>query len=914
MFDLERAVADWRWRLRTRMQVSGETIAELEDHLRTQVETLGAGGLSQEEAFQTAVRRLGDESSVRSEFDKVEPDDGRPVMGPDHSVERIRGRRGISMRTFFQDIRYSLRLLRQSPSFAVVAILTLALGIGANTAVFSVVNAVLVRPLPYEDPEQLTVIWTDFGRDLPQNWVSGPELVEMQEFNSLFEAVGAVIPTTVAFTGSGEPEQIRAAGATGNFFRVMKVNPAQGRLFRDDDDVAGAAPVAVLSDGFWKRRFGGDRSILGQTISTDGVPLTVVGILPADFAILHPGSNFPKDIDVWTPMAGLLQAFFGTGNYEELPRGSHFMNAFARMKPGVTLAQAQSDMSAVALQMQEKTPDYYDFDGWGITVLSLHGDLVEEARPAMLVLLGAVAFVLLIACVNVANLMLARAASREREGAVRAALGAGRWRMIRQLMTESVTLSVVGGAFGLLMAFGLVRVVSAMAPASLPRGDEIGIDSGVLLFTLVVSIGTGILFGFAPALHNLKGDLVESLKEGGRGATGVRGRRLHSLLVVSEVTLAIVLLVGAGLMIRSFSELMNSDPGYNTENLLTMRVSLPGGKYDGNGQRAFFDSLLERTAALPGVLSAGAISHLPLSGIGGSGTTRVDRTDQFPADEAYIEADRRYVSPDYFPTMGVRLVAGRNFTSADAVEAPLVAVVDEEFAGRFWPDDDPVGKHISIQFREPVWREVVGVVAHSRHTDLETVGREQVYMPYKQVPQSGMFLTLKTQGDPLSLASAVRTEVWALDDDQPVDDVATMASRVEGALGPTRFNLMLLSVFATLALLLAAVGVYGVVSYSVTQRNHEIGVRMALGAGRGDVQGMILRQSLTTVVAGLVFGLVAALGLTRFIASLLYNVSPNDPPTYAWVALVLTITAALACYLPALRATRVDPGSVLHQE
>ena len=914
MFDLEKAVADWRWRLRTRMQISEETIAELEDHLRIQVEDLTISNMSPEEAFRVAVGRIGDEGVVRSEFDKVAPDDGRPLMGPDYNLEPTRVRRGISMRTFVQDIRFSLRLLRQNPSFAVVAILTLALGIGANTAVFSVVNAVLVRPLPYEEPEQLTVIWTNFGQDLPQNWVSGPELVEMAEFNSLFEAVGAVIPTTVAFTGSGEPEQIQAAGATGNFFRVMKVAAAQGRLFTDDDDVAGVEPIAVLSDGFWKRRFGADPAILGQTIYTDGVPLTVVGILPADFAILHPGSNFPKDIDVWTPMAGLLQAFFGTGNYQELPRGSHFMNAFARMKPGVTLAQAQSDMEAVALGMQEKTPDYYDFDGWGVTVLSLHGDLVEEARPAMLVLLGAVVFVLLIACVNVANLMLARAASREREVAVRAALGAGRWRMIRQLMTESVTLSVVGGAFGLLMAFGLVRVVSAMAPTTLPRGDEIGIDAGVLLFTLAVSVGTGILFGLAPAFHNMKGDLVESLKEGGRGATGVRGRRLHSLLVVSEVTLAIVLLVGAGLMIRSFSELMNSDPGYTSDNLLTMRVSLPGGKYDGNAQRAFFDSLLERTAALPGVMSAGAISHLPLSGIGGSGTTRVDRTDQFPENEAAIEADRRYVSPDYFSTMGVRVIKGRNFASADAPEAPLVAIVDEEFARRFWPNDDPIGKHISIAFPEPVWREVVGVVAHSRHTDLQTVGREQVYMPYKQVPVGGMFLTLKTQGDPLSLASAVPSEVWALDGDQPVDDVATMAARFEGALGPTKFNLMLLSVFATVALVLAAIGVYGVVSYSVTQRHHEIGVRMALGAGTGDVRGMILRQSLTTVVAGLFFGLVAAFGLTRFIASLLYNVSPNDPPTYASVAVVLTITAVLACYLPPRRATRVDPGSVLHQE
>ena len=913
MFDLEKEIGRWRWRLRSRMLVSAETIAELEDHLRNQVEAFVAQGMSDEEAYLSAVRRIGDERAVREEFDKLENKEPGLSAWLGHQTEHIQGR-GFPMRTFLQDIRYSLRLLKQSPSFAAIAILTLALGIGATTAVFSVVNTVLVRPLPYEDPEQLAVIWTKFGSDLPQNWVSGPELVEMREFSSLLEEVGAVIPITVAFTGSGDPEQIPAAGATGNFFDVMKVNAAQGRLFTPEDDVPGVSPVAVLSDGFWKRRFGGDSSILGQAIYTDGLPLTVIGILPPDFAIMHPGSNFPKDIDVWTPMSGLLNVFFGSGEYEKLDRGSHFMNTIARMKPGVTLGQAQADMDAVALQMQEKTPDYYDFDGWGITVLSLHGDLVKESRPALIVLFGAVGFVLLISCVNVANLMLARAASREREVAVRTALGAGRWRMIRQLMTESVTLSLVGGGFGLLLAFVFVKAVAAMAPATLPRGDEIAIDMSVLLFTLAISVGTGILFGLAPALHNMKGDLVESLKEGGRGATGIRGRRMHGLLVVSEVTLSIVLLVGAGLMIRSFTELLNSDPGYNSENLLTMSVSLPGSKYDAAGQTAFFDRLLEQTAALPSVTSVGAISILPLSGRGSSGTTRVDRTDQFPEDEAYVEADRRYVSPDYFPTMGVRVLKGRNFSPADAGDAPLVAVVDEEFVRRFWPNDDPIGKNISIAFNPPVWREVVGVVAHSRHTDLQTIGREQVYMPYRQMSQGRMFLTIKTVGDPLALANVVRSEVWALDSDQPVDDVATMASRVDQAMGPATFNLMMLSVFASVALALAAIGVYGVVSYSVTQRNHEIGVRMALGAARGDVSSMILRQSLLTVSAGLLFGLIAAFGLTRFISSLLYNVSPNDPPTYASVAVILTITSVIACYVPALRATRVDPGSVLHEE
>jgi len=771
-----------------------------------------------------------------------------------------------------------------------------------------------VRPLPYDEPDRLALIWTNFGKDLPQNWVSGPEFVELQEFTTLFEEIAVVVPTTVALTGTGEPEQIRAGAASGNFFRTMKVDAAQGRLFHPEDDRPGVTAVAVISDGFWKRHFGGDSAILGRTIYTDGLPLTVIGVLPAGFAILHPDANFPKSVDLWMPMTSVLASVFGTAEYSQLPRGSHFMRAFGRMKPEVTLAQAQADMNSVARQMNEKSPDYYDFEGWDITVLSLHADLVEDARPALIVLLVAVAFVLLIACVNVANLMLARAASREREVAVRAALGAGRLRMIRQLVTESVTLSAIGGVFGLLLAFLLVRAVAALAPASLPRGEEIGIDAIVLLFTLLISIGTGVLFGLAPAVQITRSNLVDPLKEGGRGATGSRGHRAHSILVVAEVTLAIVLLVGAGLMIRSFSELVDSEPGYNAQNVLTMRISLPSGKYDAPAQSGFYDRLLERVAALPGVMSAGVISQLPLSGVPSSGTTRVDRTEMFPPDEAFIEADRRFVSAGYFPTMGVPIVQGRDFEQSDAADTLLVAIVDEQFVRRFWPSENPIGKHISINSSngERVWREVVGVVAHSKHNNLQSVGREQAYFPYRQTPAGAMYLALRTRSDPLALVSGVRSEVWALDGDQPVDDVATMQSRVDKSLGPAKFNLMLLSVFAFVALALAAVGVYGVVAYSVTQRNHEIGVRMALGARSEDVRFMILKQNLTMVGAGLILGLLAALSLTRFIASLLYNVSANDPATYLSVAVVLTIVATLACYLPALRATRIDPVAVLH--
>jgi len=823
------------------------------------------------------------------------------------------------MDTLLQDLRFGLRTLRRSPGFAAVAILTLGLGIGANTAVFSVVNAVLVRPLPYQDPERLALVWTRFGPDLPQNWLSGPEYVEMQEFASAFERIGIVAPGTRSLTGSGDPEQITSAAASGNFFDVLEVEPALGRLFRPDEDVVGGEPVVVLSDGFWRRRFGGDTGILGQTIRLDDNPYTVIGVLPPGFGILHPEAGFPRDIDVWSPLAPAGSAFFGgAGSYAEFPRGSHFIRAFARLRPGVSLDQAQADMDGVARRIQEKSPNDYSFDGWGIRVVGLHEDLVADVRPALLVLLGAVAFVLLIACVNVANLMLTRASGREREIALRAALGAGRGRVIRQLLTESVVLAGAGGLLGLALAFAMVRLLGVLAPATLPRGDEIAIDGGVLLFTLAVSILTALLFGLAPAVHGARQGLVESLKEGGRGATtGLRGRKVQTALVVAEVALALVLLVGAGLMIQSFSALMRSNPGYRPEGVLTMRISLPAARYDGAAQSAFFDRLLERLAALPGVIGAGAISHLPLSGTGTSGTTVVDRsatvTDE---NQLAFEADRRWVSPAYFRTMGVQLIAGRVFEDRDGPEAPLVAIVDEEFVRRFWPSENPIGRRISIGMNdgERVWREVVGVVAHSRHTDVDTVGREQAYYPYRQMPQASMFIAVRTERDPAALAPAVRAQVWAVDADQPVADLQTMAARVDRSLSQPRFNLLLLTGFAFIALVLAAVGIYGVLSYAVSQRSHEIGVRMALGAGAGHVRGLVMRQGMALVGIGLTIGAVIALWLTRSLGTLLYDVRPSDPATYFVVAATLAVVGVAACLVPALRATRVEPITALTRE
>lgn len=821
------------------------------------------------------------------------------------------------MNDLLQDLRYALRSFKHHPVFVLVALLTLALGIGANTAVFSVVNGVLLRPLPYEEPDRLALIWTNFGADLPQNWVSGPEFEEMREISALMEGIGVVAPTTVSLTGLGEPEQIGAAGVSGDFFRVLRVNALHGRLVVPDDDSPATDPVAVLGHGFWRRRFGGDPAAVGRTVTADGRTYTIVGILPPDFKILHPDAQFPTQVDLWVPLVPVL----GT-TYSELSRGGHFLRAFARLDAGVSLAQAQADMDRVALQMQERSPEYYDFDGWGITVLSFHGDLVEDVKPALIVLLGAVGFVLLIACVNVANLQLTRAAGREREIAVRTALGADRGRLFRQLLTESTVLAIVGGAIGLLLAFLLIRLVMAVAPATLPLRDAIGIDLAVLLYTLGISLFTGVLFGLAPVLYSLKQSIVGSLKEGGRGATsGVGGRRLRTGLVVAEVALALVLLVGAGLMIRSLDNLLSADPGYGWGRLLTMRISLPGSRYDGSGQRAFYDELLQRVRSLPGVTSAGLISHLPLSGAYASGTTRVSASQTFRLEPGQrfpaIEADRRWVSPTYFRTMGVQLQQGRTFSEFDGPEAHAVAMVDEEFVRRFWSGEDPVGKRVAINrdsTGELVWREVVGVVRHSRHYNLSAVGREQVYFPYRQMPVGSMFLVVRTAGNPLSLTRAVRGEVWAIDPDQPVADVQSMRQRVEAAVAQPRFNLVLLATFAAVALMLATVGIYGVISYSVGQRRHEIGVRMALGASGDRVRALVFKQGMVLVLSGVGIGLVTAFALTRVLATLLYDLSPADPLTYAGVALLLGAVAAAACGIPAARATQVEPLAVLREE
>ncbi len=809
------------------------------------------------------------------------------------------------MQNLWQDIRYAVRILAKRPGFTLVAVLALALGIGANSAIFSVFNTVLLRPLPYREPDRLVLIWTRFLPDLPQNWVSGPEVIDFRERNSSLEDLAALAWPNFNLTGVGEPEQLQGGAVTANLFPLLGVAPQYGRVFRPEEDQPGAGRVVILSHGLWQRRFGGDPQMVGKTISLNGAANTVVGVMPPDFGILPPDAQSPMQVDLWTPFAL---------DFKQQSRGSHFIRVIARLKPGVTLEQARADMDAVAEQMDKA---FYNDFGFGVTVAPLHGHVVRNVRPALLVLLGAVGFVLLIACANVANLLLANAVAREKEIAVRAALGAGRWRILRQLMIESVALGLFSGLVGLLLAFFGLKALVALAPDNLPRVDEIAIDWRVLGFTLGVSLLTGLIFGLAPAWQASKLDFHDALKEGGRGGGGgSRGRRLRSALVVAEVALSLVLLTGAGLMARSFLRLQVVDPGFNPDNVLTMRLQLPQSRYSQPEQIVgFYQSLIERVKSLPGVENAGVISNLPMSGAYSSGTITVE-TPQASQQNASFEADWRRVSPDYHRTMNVALLRGRYFSEQDKADGPLAVIVDESFAKRFWPDGDPIGQRVKrggAQSTQP-WFTIVGVVRHVKDYGLNEEGRERVYFPIAQFPSNAVYLAARTKGDPLAMAAATRGAVWSLDPNQPVSRIRAMDEYVYSSAAQPRFNTLLLTIFATVALILAAVGVYGVMNYSVTQRTHEIGIRMALGGERKHIVRLVVGEGLALVGAGVVLGVTGALAVTRLMSGLLFGVSATDPVTFATIALLLIAVAILACYIPARRATKVDPMIALRYE
>ena len=814
------------------------------------------------------------------------------------------------MQTVLQDLRYGARMLIKKPGFTLIAIFTLALGIGANTAIFSVVYAVLLRPLPYQEPERLTLLWTRLDKiGLEQNWVSEPEVLDFREQSELFESFGVVFGTAFILTGSGEPEQLSGAQISSNFFSVLGTRIAAGRDFEPNEEKPGAARVAIISYSFWQRNFGGEQSVIGSTINLSGNPVTVVGVLPANFTLMVPPEALvPASVDVWIPYAA---------DYAKQERDSHGLTVIGRMKRGVTLPQAQGEMNAIAARLY---PIHYTHTGFEVKIVSLHGDIVKKMRPALLVLLASVGFVLLIACANVANLLLARAAVREREMAVRAAMGASRVRLLRQLLTESILLSLLGGAVGLALAVWGVEALLALSPADLPRIDEVSIDTRVLAFTFSIAAFTGILFGLVPAFKASRTNLTISLKEGGRGVAGSATHRLRSLIVVAEIALSLTLLIGAGLLMRSFFRLTRVDPGFDANNVVTMKMMVPRSKYkDGPAVVSFYQQLLEKINALPGVDSSAAISQLPLSGDYWSGTLTFEgvAANAEQGNLASFEVDQRAITPGYFNTMRTPLLEGRFFTSQDVRGKANVAIVDETLARRLWPDASPIGRRFTFgRFPEKPehWFEIVGVVRHIRHHKLDANVREQVYYPHALVPSTQMTLAIRAASNPLGIVGAVRETVRSLDRDQPIYRIRTMDELVGGALAPARFTMLLLLIFAGVAASLALVGIYGVMSHAVTQRTHEIGVRMALGAQVSDVLKMVVSQGFKLVLFGIGAGLLAAFLLTRLIENLLYNVSVTDSSTFIVISVILAGVALAACFVPARRAAKVDPMVALRYE
>jgi putative ABC transport system permease protein len=818
------------------------------------------------------------------------------------------------METIYQDIRYGVRTLAKNRGFSAVAVIALALGIGANSAIFSVINAVLLRPLPYTDPDRLVMLWAtnpllQLGIDnLP---ATAANYVEWRDQNQVFENISALDSRTFNLTSGGEPEQIACAHVSSSFFQLMDVSPKMGRAFSPEEDQPGKNQVIIVSHGLWQRRFGADLDLIGKSLTLDGHSYTLIGVMPASFGF--PGTadmpaymSLPPQTDLWTPIAFTAEQ---VGR-----RGDHNLSVIARLKPGVTLEQARTDVGNIARQAEEQDPRA---KGYGVNVVSLGEQLVGSIRPALLVMLVAVGFVLLIACANVANLLLARSSARQKEIAIRMALGAGRGRIIRQMLTESMLLSIAGGSTGILLNFWGVGILLALSPENIPRLDQVNTDAHVLGFTLLISVVTGALFGLAPALQASRLNLNESLKEGARGsAGGLHRNRVRTLLVVSEVALSLVLLLGAGLMIRSFERLLRVDPGFNPENVLTSRLSLPANKYpDAKQQAAFFQRTLERLESLPGVQSVGAVSALPLSGAEEASSFMIEGSPPVDSSEMPM-ADRRRASADYFRAMGIPLVNGRYFTEADNQSAPPVAIVSESFVRRFFPEEDPLGKRIKNGGPASTrpWLSVVGVVKDVRHLALEAEPRPQVYMPYLQNTSTSMAVVMRSASDPASLAAGVRNAVWELDKEQPITDVKSMEQYFSASVAQRRFNMILLAVFAGVALVLAAVGIYGVMSYSVTQRTQEIGIRMALGAKQTDVLRLVVRQGMIPALAGVVIGLGAGVALTRLMSSLLYGVSATDPITFAAVPLTLLGVALGACLAPARRATKVDPVIALRRE
>ncbi len=810
------------------------------------------------------------------------------------------------MDTILQDLRYAVRLCLRAPGFTAIAALALALGIGANTAIFTIVNAVLLERLPFRDPRGIVVLWEEGSYRPGRANVLGPaQFLRWSDRVTAFDGMAALVDTRANLTSGGDPEEIVVQNVTADFFPILGVQPLIGRTFTSAESADARSSVVILGYDFWQRRFGGDPAIVGQTIQLNSRPQTVVGVMPAGFRLfIKQGSLAGKPSDVWATYA--LPA--GARDF-----GGRYLEAIARLKPGVSTAQAESQLKTIAAALEIETPERNK--NWTAQVHGVRDELSGEYRPALLVLAGAVAFVLLIACANVANLLLARGAVRQREIAIRSALGAPRGRVVRQLLTESVVLATLGGAVGLVVAYGGLQLLLALSPVEFATAGPIHLSYPALGFTAAVSFVTALVCGLAPAFEGSRADVQETLKDGARQAGGVRHRRMRQLFVVSEIALAVVLLVGAGLMLRSLLTLRRVNPGYSTTNILTMRLQLPGAKYTNDEQRIrFFRDALSRIQELPGVQTAGAVSFLPLTGLG-AGTSFTIVGEPPPAPGQSPATNVSVCDNGFLRTMNVPLIRGRFFTEREMHEKSNVVIVSESLAKTYFPNQDPLGRQLGIYMTDPIVpTEIIGVVGDVRFQDVTAAPRPTTYWPHPQLAYSAMTLTIRTGRDPASLASVVERAIRTIDKDQPVSDVRTMSQWVAKSLAQARFSSTVLAIFAALALTLAAIGIYGVMSYAVSQRTPEIGIRLALGAEARDILAMIVGNAARLAGAALAIGIALAVAMNRVVASLLYETSGTDPLTFTAVVCVLGLVALAASLIPARRASRIPPVDALRYQ
>ncbi len=850
-------------------------------------------GVVRDTAVQAVVERRADATGRRGRGGT-----GRPRRSP-----------GERMHSIIQDLRLAARGFVRQPGFTLAAVLTIALGIGANTTIFSIVSGVLLRPLPYPDPDRLVMLWEIFpAAQMDTVPLSDADVLDYREARA-FTGVAVARSAEAALTGDGEPVRPRAMAVSPSLFPMLGAEAAMGRVFLQDEEQPDRARVVLLSDGFWRSRFGGDSDIVGRTVSINDRPYEIVGVMPASFQFPPPVTFGGRMIaqepaDLWVPFAIDRSA---------LDRGSHSHFVLARLKPDVTVAQADAEVGAIVARINEREPDEHA----GITgahVLPMHQQSVQTIRPMLLVLMAAVGFVLLVACVNVANLLLARAMSRRREVAIRTAVGASRGRLLQQFLTESLLLAFVAGWIGVMGGAWALSVVADLQPIELPPMFVARLDGGVLAFSVGLTVLTALLFGLLPAMQSSRADLQTALKEG-RTVTGSSHARMRSLLVVAEMALAVVLLVGAGLTTRSLTTLLAVDKGFDPEGVLTVGIELPDERYAEPAEwPVLYDRVLERVRALPGVESAAGVQYLPLTPDIDGGNYQVE--GEPPPEGALLIGDRMRVTPGYFETVRMGMVAGRAFTPADGPNSQPVAIVNETFAQRHWPNADPLGHRVAFGDApaENDWRTVVGVVSDIAREGLDAGDRPTVYMPMAQVPNPGIWFIARTTGDPMRLAAGVKNVIWEIDPKLPVDSVHPMTDRVRDAVRVPRFTAIVLSLFGLTGLLLAAIGIYGVMSFDVVQRSREIGIRLALGARPDSVAAMVLGRGLGLTAIGAVAGIVAAVAASRVLASLLFGVSATDPLTFALVVFVLMAVAAVATWLPARRATRVDPVEVLRAE